>query len=534
MFAKLNAFGHLLLSHFLFTYNFKVIFVQINLKSNLFFHLLYRKLLSDLNDLKELYLDNNKLESIHLHAFEGTNLRVLHLQNNYLDFINFAIHPSTMDKVSPFQNLHNLKILNLSHNRLMHFLNDWDVNILSLEQLDLSYNNISTIAFDQLGYLWRNDIIINLAYNQIKTITADRFINKNISSKSTWILKDNPLKCDCIILYFVKFLRGDLGPVSDSKVNFDIDNLVCAQPNNLKGRTVESLMPNELLCPLDAPNTKYKFCPEKCSCWVRANDRTVIFNCSNAKLNEVPTLPDIKNKNLDIFELYLENNNITSLPSANKDGFKYVTKIYARNNSISACTPENIPSNLSLLDMSENKLKWLNDTLFTHLNRTKTLKQIKLGMNPWTCDCLANSFRKFIQTQFQTILDLDKIKCTTGERLIDRNDLCPQNPTLVILISVAIALLGLFIGIAAAAYYKYQQEIKVWLFAHNLCMWFVTEEELDKDKKYDAFISFSHKDEDFVTEQLVPELENGSHPFKICLHFRDWVVGEFIPTQVII
>ncbi|RZB41667.1 TIR domain containing protein [Asbolus verrucosus] len=70
------------------------------------------------------------------------------------------------------------------------------------------------------------------------------------------------------------------------------------------------------------------------------------------------------------------------------------------------------------------------------------------------------------------------------------------------------------------------------LFTKNLCMWWVTEEDLDKDKIYDVFVSYSHKDEDFVTQKLIPWLEGGPHPYKLCLHYRNWIPGEFIATQV--
>lgn len=62
--------------------------------------------------------------------------------------------------------------------------------------------------------------------------------------------------------------------------------------------------------------------------------------------------------------------------------------------------------------------------------------------------------------------------------------------------------------------------------------WLVTEKEIDRDKLYDAFVSYSHLDEWFVDNELVPELEGGPNPYKLCIHYRDWLAGAHIPTQI--
>jgi len=73
----------------------------------------------------------------------------------------------------------------------------------------------------------------------------------------------------------------------------------------------------------------------------------------------------------------------------------------------------------------------------------------------------------------------------------------------------------------------------VWLFSHKICLWLVTEKEVDRDKQYDAFVSYSHLDEPFVVQQLVPHLEGGDNPFKLCIHIRDWPIGGYIPNQIV-
>ena len=91
---------------------------------------------------------------------------------------------------------------------------------------------------------------------------------------------------------------------------------------------------------------------------------------------------------------------------------------------------------------------------------------------------------------------------------------------------------GIIIGTLAALYYRYQQEIKIWLYAHQCCLWFVTEDELDRDKLYDAFVSYSHKDDDFVENNILRKLEEGARSYKLCIHTRDWLAGEWIPNQI--
>lgn len=113
-----------------------------------------------------------------------------------------------------------------------------------------------------------------------------------------------------------------------------------------------------------------------------------------------------------------------------------------------------------------------------------------------------------------------------------QSDLCPVWTGLILGSSILLAFMGLVFGITAAMYYRFQQEIKVWLYAHRMCLYCISEEELDKDKLYDAFISFSHKDEDFVVNELLPKLEEGPDPFKLCVHFRNWQPGEFITTNI--
>ena len=111
-------------------------------------------------------------------------------------------------------------------------------------------------------------------------------------------------------------------------------------------------------------------------------------------------------------------------------------------------------------------------------------------------------------------------------------ELCASENTWIIASCLTIAFAGIIIGTLAAVYYRYQKEIRIWLYAHKCCRWFITEDELDRDKLFDTFVSYSQKDEDFVENNILRKLEEGPEPYKLCVPTRDWLAGEWIPEQI--
>lgn len=80
-------------------------------------------------------------------------------------------------------------------------------------------------------------------------------------------------------------------------------------------------------------------------------------------------------------------------------------------------------------------------------------------------------------------------------------------------------------------YFKYQIEIKIWMYWHNILPFLFNSGALENDKKYDTFISYSHHDKEFIADELMPELEEKRH-FKMCINGRDWMPENPIPEQV--
>ncbi|KAM7364490.1 protein toll-like isoform 2-T2 [Cochliomyia hominivorax] len=503
-----------------------------------------RDLFGSLKNLKTLDLSNNKLITIHLSAFASVqNIEEINLENNELtlsESIGGVIDGLQTLLGSPFQYTFNLRKLNLRNNSIMYLYQDWKFQLLKLEELDLSYNNISAVSENDFQFLSKNSLTLNLTHNQIRMVNLQTIDLMELSNENTVItmdLNNNPIECDCVLLSFVQYLRGEKGQRIGSQIKMVTDNLVCNQPENLKGELVNDVNPMNLLCPFDHEGTSPKRCPRGCNCHIRSVDKVLIVNCSNGNMTKVPALPRIGQFGIAGTELYLENNELMKLPLGKTPGYTDVIKLFLANNNLTAIESIHLPPRLTELDVRNNRLEYFNSSTINFFNDSLSLKTLYLSENPWMCDCEAKPFLLFAQKKFKLISDFTKMTCSNLPdhkyfNELSISDICSENE-LYIAVSIIISLMGLLVGSLAALYYKYQKEIKIWLYAHGWCLWFVTEQELDKDKKYDAFISYSHKDEKFIADYLVPQLENGTPPFKLCVHVRDWMVGECIPDQIV-
>lgn len=409
-------------------------------------------------------------------AFSGLkSVEVIHLQNNLITLSGVVVlNDQFIPKSSPFQSLNQLKELNLSNNSIVTVFEDFTLSALAF--LDLSHNKISKLSTQDLQAFSSEGLTIDLTYNQI---TEFDFQQHTDDQNMTVILENNPFVCDCHILHFVRFLTKRTE--KRSNYNIHIGDLACTKPENLVGKKVNELNPRNLTCALDMEGTAIKMCPEDCKCMVRPDDRYLMIECgANVNLDHLPVASE---KHLNRTELKIENNNLTMLPVRTSRGYKEITNLLVGGNDISEITVENIPPFIHTLELSNNKLSTLNQSAIDFLNNSSTLQELKLAGNPWNCNCENKKFMLFAQTKSKHVIaDFHQMKCADGRSFDELNigDLCSSINTFIIVISCITAVMGLVLGALAALYYKYQKQIKMWLYSHNMCLWFVTEEELDK------------------------------------------------------
>ncbi|KAH9362713.1 hypothetical protein HPB48_001190 [Haemaphysalis longicornis] len=82
----------------------------------------------------------------------------------------------------------------------------------------------------------------------------------------------------------------------------------------------------------------------------------------------------------------------------------------------------------------------------------------------------------------------------------------------------------------SAVYLRYRRLLKVWLYARGCTLQCIKEDELDEEKLFDVFLSFSSKDAGWVHAQLLPGVE--ALGFSVCTYERNFK-GGFLLRDII-
>ncbi|XP_044582529.1 protein toll-like [Cotesia glomerata] len=490
--------------------------------------------LTGLSSLETLNMERNNMVQIDGHAFKDLEkLKVAYFSYNQLNLTNKGLSDEYGYR-SPFHKcVSTIEEIYVDHNNIVEMFQDW-TEMTHLKILNVSHNKIFYLHARDLT-LSSKKAEVDLTYNMIESINMYKNVYEklieNYSHDAVIDIGNNPLKCDCQIYDLLQYFEGEL-PYLHNRFYLKAEDLKCQSPVEMKSLVVKDLKSKDLTCVYHDSEDTGNLCPSPCSCKVRPSNKAFLVDCLYRGLKEAPQ--PFTNPGHHV-EMDLSGNYLKTVPSLKQKGYENITILRLSNNYISSIDANNLSDTLEELYLDNNNMTELDSQVLNVLKNSTNIKHLTLNDNAWRCDCEARNLFEFIQHKRVKIPELQNVICGGTNIPIfsaTLDEFCPFDMYWVIGICVGIAILGILIGGVSALYYHYQHEIKVWLYAHQWCLWFVTESELDKDKTYDAFISFSHKDEEFIVNELVPKLEQGPKPFKICVHYRDWLVGEWIPQQI--
>nr|XP_033815701.1 toll-like receptor 4 [Geotrypetes seraphini] len=185
---------------------------------------------------------------------------------------------------------------------------------------------------------------------------------------------------------------------------------------------------------------------------------------------------------------------------------------------------------LSILDLSYNQLPFLPENALESL--TRLLIHLDISQNPFDCSCTHLSFLQWTQKQKRLLQNIQSMTCSSPSHF---NSVKVMNATISScyttfnLTPLAVSV-GVLLPVALTAFlvYKCYAQHYYRLVLSRFCI-----DSTEEEDKYDAFVIFSSKDEEWVMTELVEKLEGGLPPFRLCLHFRDFTPGVSIASNII-
>jgi hypothetical protein len=262
--------------------------------------------------------------------------------------------------------------------------------------------------------------------------------------------------------------------------------------------------------------------------------------------------------------LHLEDNHIHNLEGHEFTNLTSLKELYLERNKLMVITDLTFSTlmSLELLHLHDNLLNTYHIWQLGSNALLPSLTALTISGNPWSCQCkFVHSFQQFAKTRPHLIADLVHVKCVadthgglislakSGSENVTCSDTMavtyhtsnkggmmvngPNGVIDVLPIAAAIIAVCVILAVASVLLFVFRTPLRVWLHSKYGIRVIKTVGGNSKsghngDKLYDAFVSYSVKDDDFVQQVLVPQLEHEEPSYKLCLQHRD------LPTSSLI
>ncbi|KAI4501063.1 hypothetical protein M0802_003866 [Mischocyttarus mexicanus] len=349
----------------------------IHLENNLIAYL-RESTFKGLKSLTELNMENNRLRYIEQEALLSLkNLRIAKFSNNQLRLGKGS------RELSPFSNNH-FQELHLSNNSIRKFFPDWSSSN-NLTFLNLSHNIIRIVSDSAIYHTKKRDVVI--------------------------LIDHNPMFCDCHMYDLVRYYRDEMPEYVKNYVEINPGELVCIQPAGTIGPKVKEFNTTNYIC------TEFEYfgqgssCPYGCICTVRPKDKTRILDCSNLNMSEF-VIDEKRFQFVNNYSLILNltGNALTRIPSIETLESYNVTNLLLSNNFISKITVDQLPKNLTVLQLHNNDMESIDSDVIKHFN-SSFFTDLTLSGNPIICDCDVEDLFFFVKLKGFSFKDLRKLKC---------------------------------------------------------------------------------------------------------------------------
>lgn len=328
-------------------------------------------------------------------------MQFIHIRNATLDEVDFsdakwkffdtiAITDGNVKKIpNDFYKFSATRCLNLSNNVLLEMNTRVVKNLMHIEYIDISYNNLTAIPNSNGG-------------GGQKNLTMD-------------VRENNLLLCKSVLEVLE---RGGIKFIDPEKAT-------CLTNQTFNWFNSTEVMPLQNLMRIKQLQAD---CPPGCVCETERlnyeqDEQNLVFaarvDCSGLNLTQLPEhLP------LDTVTLNVSNNKIVSLAAFNgKESYQKIVKLYADDNLITDILDlegSQFIENFDRLFLRQNKLKTIPIYLFSNtLDRNPRSALVSLEGNPLICDCnTVKNLKIWMLARQNHIIDYQMVRCKDSEQRI--------------------------------------------------------------------------------------------------------------------
>lgn len=284
----------------------------------------------------------------------------------------------------------------------------------------------------------------------------------------------------------------------------------------------------------------------------RKNMRVLFLNNSNIHTINNRTFNGLKS----LVVLHLESNLLIDLKGYEFERLENLKELYLQNNrlqTIHNSTFVNLKA-LEILHLDGNLvIEWP----VWNFNVNPSLWELTLSNNPWSCDCrFMEEYHSWLAVFQDKVVDARQIRClhnhvssrygqdSPGVFVTAYNASMCDNATATSVVQprlvqdylpIVIIALGSFsvVALVVLLFVIFRNSMSIWFYTRYGVRLFMCRSPNEEMKLFDAYVSYSSKDESFVTEVLSPKLEYSEPSYSLCLHYRDLPVGSYVADTII-
>ncbi|XP_069835202.1 toll-like receptor 13 [Dendropsophus ebraccatus] len=492
--------------------------------------------MKDLKELKELNLSNNKITTIKL-CPRNTYMELvnLNLESNYLTSLTqdqfkclrllkrLSLNDNKIQTIQKFsfKGMKTLEVLHLENNNLYNLGEHTFAGLFSLKQLTLNGNFLEEIddwAFKDLEKL--EEIVLDLKYNVPMWWSQTLESLKKISLRTL----DEYLFLES---HFFNTLN-DFESLSIEAQYVWID--MCEEFPFYKVKELYLINIFDFLCGLESGTALEKFTHVE-KMYLKADvrsDKSIL----NSHLNNFTKLSffHFENTNvvvdgsaLKVDKLFLGLENLQTLHLVNLGIEDYGSNVVFQD-----------LQSVTFLMIENEKIYRFPDNAFTNM---VSLKYVFLPGTRFSCKCELSWIIQWMKFEKQiSFLDFYNKLCFVNAQIEDKHlvsfleETCNIELGFIGFIATLVSTL-IFMGISL--FYE-----SIWWYImytmYKIKGWQKNRHRKVDQYEYDAFVSYNTDNEHWVTEQLLPNLEQNGPPFfKVCIHNRDFVIGRDIVENIV-